>query len=500
MSSDARRPRIGSTRGSLPVMPAQLVAELEGHGPGGTAPRAALGPADGRPVPVRPPGGGAPSLHAGSRGAWSMSSGSSRALTSNGSKRRSSPKTPSSTAGCRCTRSPCARADVCPYKGLARFETADADFFFGREQVVAEAVGHLVGRKVPRPRRCLREREVLSAACRSPPRPRSGAVPGSDRWTYSVIRPGDHPLDSVGSGDGRTPNSGPPSARHRSVRGGLQRVFRRHRTRPRSSTPSRTQPSAPDGTHHDRDRDAGGLLRTMCRASSARLAARLGPDPGRADGPRGAASSDRCSPRERAGLTRRGGARRCRSSRTPSVSQERLPLLSTALLELWTRRRDRTLRLDEYLRAGGVEGAVARLAEEAYGRLDGDGQAAAKRILLRLAAPGGDSRVGPPPSSALGVRSGSAMQDASRRDERPDRRPPRHRLRRDGRGRARGAAPRMAAAPHVARGRCGGTQASSPRHGVVRVRGTREGVTRPISTGALGSPRHGSGPRRTRRI
>ena len=47
-----------------------------------------------------------------------------------------------------------------------------------------------------------------------------------------------------------------------------------------------------------------------------------------------------------------------------------LPLLSTALLELWTRRRDRTLSLEEYLRSGGVEGAVARLAEDAYGRLD----------------------------------------------------------------------------------------------------------------------------------
>src|SRR5262249_49925489 len=38
-------------------------------------------------------------------------------------------------------------------------------------------------------------------------------------------------------------------------------------------------------------------------------------------------------------------------------------------------------------------GAVARLAEEAFGRLDGDGQAAAKRILLRLAAPGETAEV-----------------------------------------------------------------------------------------------------------
>ena len=66
-----------------------------------------------------------------------------------------------------------------------------------------------------------------------------------------------------------------------------------------------------------------------------------------------------------------------------------LPLLSTTLLELWTQRRESAaLHLEDYLRTGGIEGAVARLAEEAYGRLDEDGQAAAKRILLRLTGPG----------------------------------------------------------------------------------------------------------------
>ena len=49
--------------------------------------------------------------------------------------------------------------------------------------------------------------------------------------------------------------------------------------------------------------------------------------------------------------------------------------------------------MDDYLRAGGVEGAVARLAEEAFGRLDVTEQAAAKRILLRLAASGETAEV-----------------------------------------------------------------------------------------------------------
>ena len=42
-----------------------------------------------------------------------------------------------------------------------------------------------------------------------------------------------------------------------------------------------------------------------------------------------------------------------------------LPLLSTALLELWRERDGRRLRLAAYARSGGVQGAVARLAEDA---------------------------------------------------------------------------------------------------------------------------------------
>ena len=37
------------------------------------------------------------------------------------------------------------RLDVCPYKGLAAFEAADAEHYFGRERLVAELVARLVG-------------------------------------------------------------------------------------------------------------------------------------------------------------------------------------------------------------------------------------------------------------------------------------------------------------------------------------------------------------------
>ena len=61
-----------------------------------------------------------------------------------------------------------------------------------------------------------------------------------------------------------------------------------------------------------------------------------------------------------------------------------LPLLSTTLLELWGRRDGQQLRLAAYARLGGVQGAVARLAEDAYVALAPDQQAAARTLFLRL--------------------------------------------------------------------------------------------------------------------
>ena len=71
-----------------------------------------------------------------------------------------------------------------------------------------------------------------------------------------------------------------------------------------------------------------------------------------------------------------------------------LPLLSTALLELWQHRDGRHLLLSAYEHTGGVHGAVSRLAESAYERLDPDHRELARRILLRLAGEGeGDAVV-----------------------------------------------------------------------------------------------------------
>ena len=65
-----------------------------------------------------------------------------------------------------------------------------------------------------------------------------------------------------------------------------------------------------------------------------------------------------------------------------------LPLLSTALVQVWQGRSDGTLSMVAYHRAGGVSGALTRLAEAAFTGLDPAAQDAGRRLLLRLAETG----------------------------------------------------------------------------------------------------------------
>lgn len=65
-----------------------------------------------------------------------------------------------------------------------------------------------------------------------------------------------------------------------------------------------------------------------------------------------------------------------------------LPLLSHALRETWRRRHGRTLAEDAYEAAGGLHGALARTAEEFHAGLTPAQAVTARRVLLRLVAPG----------------------------------------------------------------------------------------------------------------
>jgi WD40 repeat protein len=61
-----------------------------------------------------------------------------------------------------------------------------------------------------------------------------------------------------------------------------------------------------------------------------------------------------------------------------------LPLLSHALLETWQRRRGRTLTLAGYRAAGGVQGAIAKTADDVFSRFTDEQKTIARIIFLRL--------------------------------------------------------------------------------------------------------------------
>lgn len=65
-----------------------------------------------------------------------------------------------------------------------------------------------------------------------------------------------------------------------------------------------------------------------------------------------------------------------------------LPLMAHALLEVWRRRRGKTLTEQAYDSIGGISGAIAHTAEAVYARFTGEQAAVARRLLLRLVSPG----------------------------------------------------------------------------------------------------------------
>ena len=82
---------------------------------------------------------------------------------------------------------------VCPYMGLSPFDAAHAQYFFGRERLVAELVARLVGSPllaVVGPSGSGKSSAVRAGLL---PALASGALPGSERWSVRVIRPGAHP-------------------------------------------------------------------------------------------------------------------------------------------------------------------------------------------------------------------------------------------------------------------------------------------------------------------
>jgi WD40 repeat protein/DNA-binding SARP family transcriptional activator len=307
-------------------------------------------------------------------------------------------------------------AVVCPYKGLARFEPSDAAWFFGRERLIAELVTHLVGVGlvgVVGPSGSGKSSLVRAGLL---PALAEGVLPGSDRWRQLILRPGEHPMAELAD-----------QAGHHDAAGGATTG---------NSREARQTPAAGQGAGGWVRRALAGAERlllvvdqfeevfTTCRDEGERTAflaalteaawadsqvtvvvairadyyGHCAADPELADllaanhvlvGPMRQDELRRAIelPAHRAGLHLEPGLL---AAMVEEVADQPggLPLLSCALLESWQQRHGRTMTLAAYHQAGGVRGAVARLAERAWQQLDPDQQVVARRVLLRLAGPG----------------------------------------------------------------------------------------------------------------
>ena len=268
---------------------------------------------------------------------------------------------------------------VCPFKGLASFQAADARYFFGRERLVAALVARLVGSPVlgiVGPSGSGKS-SVLRAGLL--PALAGGVLPGSGDARQVVVRPGAHPLRELRRA---LDDAGEDGSLVLAVD-----QFEETFTRCRDEAERAGFVEEILGLADDRATvivavraDHYGRCAAYPALSGVLAANHVLVGPMRTDELRRAV----VCPARRAGLVAEPDLV---DAVVADVEGEpgALPLLSTALLELWQRRDGRRLRHADYERTGGVHGAVARLAEDAYGRLDDHGQATARRVLLRLA-------------------------------------------------------------------------------------------------------------------
>jgi WD40 repeat protein/DNA-binding SARP family transcriptional activator len=274
---------------------------------------------------------------------------------------------------------------ACPFKGLASFDVEDAGVFFGRERLVAEMVARLAG--APLMGIVGPSGSGKSSALRAGllPALAAGVLPGSERWALALLRPGEHPLRALEQATAEAA----PHGRLVVAVDQFEEAF----TACREESERAAFVDALVACARDPHRRAAVLVAVRADfygrcAAYPELWRLLGANqvpvgPMRRDELRRAIEL----PARRAGL-------RVEPDLTDALIADvegepgALPLLSTSLLELWQRRDGRALPLSAYEQAGGVHGAVARLAESAYERLDPERRQIARRILLRLAGEG----------------------------------------------------------------------------------------------------------------
>lgn len=278
---------------------------------------------------------------------------------------------------------------VCPFKGLASYTAMDAEYFFGRERLVAELVAQLVGAPllgIVGPSGSGKS-SVLRAGLL--PALAAGVLPASETWTQLVMRPGAHPQRELAAVLTDTDSDIDGGGRILLAVDQFEETFTTCLDEAeRSAFISELLRAAQDpgaryvvvlalrADHYGRCA-AHPELSALLAANNVLVAA-MQPDELRraVEGPCEAAGLRADLELVDALVADVEGA--------PGA----LPLLSTAMLELWQHRDGRRLRHGTYAQTGGVRGAVARLAEDAYAELAEPQQAVAESVLMRLVDPG----------------------------------------------------------------------------------------------------------------
>lgn len=299
---------------------------------------------------------------------------------------------------------------TCPYKGLTSYQPQDAAFYFGRESLVDELVARLqsartlvIGGPSGSGKSSLLRAGLVPAIT-------GGALPGSQHWPVLLFVPGADPIEELAHQLTRlAPDAGALGVDD--LRSDARAV---RRWLPSGATGLLAIDQFEEVFTQSDPSDCGAFLGALAALTSAedaqvRVVIGLRSDfystsaryPWLADcisdnqilvGPMRRLELRRAieMPAQRAGLRLEPGLADAILDESGDGSGT-LPLVAHVLMETWMRRRGTVLTLEGFHSAGGVVGAIAQSAEEAYSGLDEPARVAARRLFLRLVAPGDDA-------------------------------------------------------------------------------------------------------------
>ncbi len=307
-----------------------------------------------------------------------------------------------------------------PYKGLCAFSEADAEDFFGREELVERLVERFAedveGSRflgVVGPSGSGKSSLVRAGLI---PALRAGALPGSETWFYTEMTPGREPFDELAAALLRISVDAPPGLTDRLERDERGLVDAAERVLPDSNSELVLVLDQFEElfTLVDDDDVRARFLASLASAvadsrSRLRVVVTLRADfydrPLAYQGfgellgsrvqtvtplPPPDLARAVAGPAEAVGVT-------VEAALVAEVSVEfsdhpgALPLLEYALTEAFERRGDHELPLGAYRAIGGMSGALARRAEAFYDGLDDTGKGCVRQLFLRLLALGEDS-------------------------------------------------------------------------------------------------------------